>query len=129
MAGAIRSRALALPLLAAAATALVALLLAGHSASSSAGSPSAVVSGHVTIHIVNFAYMPASVTVTRGTRITFTNEDDVEHTATSNAEGVFETGSLHRGQSASFELKRPGSYPYHCAFHAFMHGAIKVVSR
>lgn len=113
---------------AAAAAAVIALLALADSESRSAASVAAR-SGRVTIRIKDFRYHPASVTVTTGTTITFIDEDNVEHTATSIAEGVFETGALHKGQSASFTLRRPGTYPYHCSFHEFMHGVIKVVAR
>ncbi|MHB1468823.1 MAG: cupredoxin domain-containing protein [Solirubrobacteraceae bacterium] len=118
------------------ATAIAAVLLAGGGGRSGGGAPSSsggtsaqVRSGTVTIEIKNFAYHPASVVVAAGTRVKVINEDDAEHTATSNAEGAFETGALQKGQSASFTLRKPGAYPYHCAFHAFMHSTIKVVAR
>jgi plastocyanin len=55
------------------------------------------------------------------------NEEGVEHTATSDTEGAFDTGTLHKGQAAHFKLNKVGIYPYHCSFHPFMHGTIKVV--
>lgn len=97
------------------------------SPTSSTASSGAARSGHVAITIKNFAYHPAIVTVTAGTKVTVTNEDSVEHTATSNTEGFFETGALKKGESKSFTLSKPGTYAYHCDFHSFMHGIIKVV--
>lgn len=120
--------ALIAPVLAAAIVA-VAALLAVSSPVSSTSAAGKVVSGHATIEIKDFAYHPTTITVTAGTKVTILNEDDVEHTVTSNAEGLFETGALHHGQSSSFTLNKPGTYEYHCAFHAFMHGTIKVVER
>ncbi|MHB1537817.1 MAG: cupredoxin domain-containing protein [Solirubrobacteraceae bacterium] len=130
----IRPGSLILPAFVAGVVAAAALLLSHGGPPSSptssragGGNGAKVASGHVTIDISNFAYRPASVTVTVGTKITVVNNDDVEHTATSNEEGIFETGTLHRGGSASFTLSRVGTFPYHCAFHAFMHGTIEVV--
>ena len=76
----------------------------------------------------NFNYSPASVTVKVGTTVIFTDEESVEHTATSNVEGLFATGTLNRGQSVRLKMNKVGSFSYHCSFHAFMHGTIRVVA-
>src|ERR1700722_8641251 len=93
----------------------------------SAPATSAPRSGHVKIDISNFMYSPAVLKVKVGSTITITNEDETEHTATSNTEGVFDTGTLEKGQSMSFKVKKSGSFSYHCSFPAFMHGTIDVV--
>lgn len=96
-------------------------------AAKSTGTGAAPLSGHVKIDISNFMYSPAVLKVKLGSTITITNEDDVEHTATSNTEGVFNTGTLNKGQAMSFKLNKVGIFSYHCSFHAFMHGTIEVV--
>lgn len=100
---------------------------AGTSPPTSTGTGAAPLSGHVKIDISNFMYSPAALKVKVGSTITITNEDDVEHTATSNTEGVFNTGTLNKGQAMSFKLNKVGTFSYHCSFHAFMHGTIEVV--
>jgi plastocyanin len=118
------------PLLVAVAVAVVALAL-GHSApstSAASGSSKPVAASHVNVDISNFAYSPATITVKVGTTVTFTDEESVEHTATSNTSGVFETGTLQKGQAISIKLEKVGTFSYHCAFHAFMHGTIRVVA-
>lgn len=87
----------------------------------------AIAAGGETINISNFTYYPASVTVKVGATITFTNEESVEHTATSNTEGLFDTGTLNKGQSVRLKMNKVGTFSYHCSFHGFMHGTIKVV--
>jgi plastocyanin len=99
---------------------------AGGSATST-GTKSAPLSGDVKIDISNFMYSPAVLRVKVGSTITVTNEDETEHTATSNTEGVFDTGTLEKGQSMSFKVNKVGTFSYHCSFHAFMHGTIDVV--
>lgn len=95
------------------------------STSTTAARPS---SAHeVQIEIANFAFSPPSVTVKAGTIVTFTNKDSTEHTATSDSEGVFDTGTLAQGQSMKVVMSKVGTFTYHCSFHAFMHGSIKVV--
>lgn len=108
-----------------AAVAAAALIL-GHGSGPSTRS-AARAGGGETIEISNFAYSPASLTVKVGTTITFVNEESVEHTATSNIEGFFDTGTLGKGQSVRVKMNKVGTFHYHCSFHAFMRGTIKVV--
>jgi plastocyanin len=112
--------------LVAAAGATAALALSHGNGRSSTGA--ALAAGGETIEISNFAYSPASVTVKVGTTITFKNEESVEHTATSNTEGIFDTGSLSKGQSMRVKMNKVGTFSFHCSFHAFMHGVVKVVA-
>ena len=123
-----RLRSIILPTFVAVVVAAAALLFShGSGSSTSAGSGSAPLSGDVKIDISNFMYSPAALKVKVGSTITVTNDDETEHTATSNTEGVFDTGTLNKGQSMSFKVNKIGSFSYHCSFHAFMHGTIEVV--
>ena len=107
---------------------VAAALALSHGSGPSTANSAVIAAGSETIDISNFAYSPASVTVRVGTTITFTNEESVEHTATSNIEGLFATGTLDKGQSVRLKMNKVGTFSYHCSFHAFMHGTIKVVS-
>jgi len=80
--------------------------------------------GAVTID--NFKFMPASLTVTRGTRITIGNHDGTAHTATADNGSSFDTGDIGPDSSATFTLSRAGTYKYHCSIHPFMHGTLVV---
>lgn len=82
-------------------------------------------SGTTRVAISGYAYGPATVTVTPGTTITFTNHDQTAHTATSTLTG-FDSGTIDPGKSASITITKPGTYTYYCQFHAFMHGTITV---
>lgn len=124
----VQPRSIILPALAAVIVAVAALLFShGSGSSTSAGTGAAPLSGHVKIDISNFMYSPAVLKVKVGSTITVTNDDEAEHTATSNTEGVFDTGTLNKGQSMSFKVNKVGTFSYHCSFHAFMHGTIEVV--
>ena len=112
-------------------------LAACGSASSSNGSPAANgaaslttaakvrLHGNLKVSISNYAYHPVTVTVATGTRVTFTNQDQTSHTATSTGRG-FDTGTVKPGHSARVILTRRGTYTYYCQFHAFMRGTIVV---
>ncbi len=125
-----RIGALALPALAAVIVLVVALLVRSGgpaAAPTSAAAARTVRSGHVTVAISMYAFSPASLTVKAGTRVTWTNHDDTAHTATAN-QGAFDTGTIDPDHSRTVTLTRPGTYPYHCVFHAFMTATITVVS-
>jgi len=79
-----------------------------------------------TVTIQDFKYEPADVTVTAGTEVTWTNEDSAPHTATSDESGGYDTDTLKQDQDGSVTLDDPGTFSYHCEFHAFMKGTIKV---
>ncbi len=88
--------------------------------------PSVLAGGANAIAIKNFSFTPAKLTVTPGTKITFSNGDSTEHTATADGSGGFDTGTLAHGRSDPVVFSKPGVYSYHCAFHAFMTGSITV---
>jgi plastocyanin len=75
--------------------------------------------------ISGYAFRPATITVAPGARVTFTNRDQTNHTATSNS-GAFDTGTIGPRASRTVILKRPGTYTYLCQFHAFMKATVVV---
>jgi plastocyanin len=79
-----------------------------------------------TIVIDKFAYQPVVLTVTPGARVTVINQDPAAHTVTAKDKS-FNTGSIAMGQQSVFTApSKPGSYPYYCAFHAYMTGTLIV---
>lgn len=79
-----------------------------------------------TVHIMGFKYVPATITVRRGARVTWVNEDVANHTVTSDAGSVPKIRNLDHGARASVRFTKPGTYAYHCDFHPFMHGRVVV---
>jgi len=94
--------------------------------SSTTPSTSPAAAGTIAVAIKNFAFKPPALTVAPGTKVTFTNDDQTAHTATSNTSGVFDTGTIQPGKSATVTLSKPGTYTYFCQFHAFMTATITV---
>ena len=92
-------------------------------------STSSVKSGSVTVHIKDYAFSPAELTVKAGTRLTFVNDDSVTHTATV-PDGAFDTGDVQPGKSVTVTVKAStgggGAVPYICSIHQFMKGSITV---
>jgi plastocyanin len=122
-----RIRALIAPTGAAIAIAVLALALASHRGSPATRTTTTVAAGTAAVVIKNYAFAPQTLTVKVGTRVTWTNRDNTAHTATMN-QGSLDTGTINPGQSRTIDFKHAGTYPYHCAFHAFMTGTIRVVS-
>lgn len=120
-------KSLILPAGAALAVALVAFGLANHTSGSSSPRSAAIVTGRAAaVTIKNYAFAPQSLTVKVGTRVSWTNRDSTAHTATMD-QGALDTGTINPGQSKTIEFTHPGTYAYHCAFHAFMTGTITVI--
>ncbi len=73
------------------------------------------------------AYGTNPLTIPVGTMVTWTNNDSVAHTATSDT-GVFDSGPIPPGGSYSYTFMTPGTFPYHCAIHgaASMSGTVQV---
>jgi plastocyanin len=81
-------------------------------------------SGSVTIK--NFAFSPKSISINVGDTVTWTNEDPVRHNAISDA-GVWDSGTLNKGNSFSKRFTTAGTYKYTCTFHpTTMHGTVIV---
>ena len=128
------------PLLVAALSGTVAVVLAafwfvgygGSSAQLSSGSSAAV---HRTsspapevlanVDIVNFRFTPAELTVKAGTTIRWTNHGYVPHTVDF-TDGAVNSGVLNNGNQFTHTFTTPGTYPYICHIHPFMHGTVVV---
>jgi LPXTG-motif cell wall-anchored protein len=94
----------------------------GHS---SRRAPHAHAAAGSSITIKDFSFGPSASTVHVGDTVTWVNEGPANHTAT--AAGVFDTGVLHKGQSASHVFTRAGTFSYRCSIHPFMRATITVL--
>ncbi len=86
--------------------------------------PSEEKSGTV-IAIENYSYSPANLVVKAGETVTWTNNDSVGHSSTSD-DSAFDTGLIGQGNKASVTFDKPGTYSYHCTPHPQMQGTIIV---
>jgi len=81
------------------------------------------------VTISNFKFAPASVTVTAGSVVTWTNSGPSVHTTTSNASPpVWDSGNLAKGAKFSHTFAKPGTYAYHCSIHPQMKGTVVVTA-
>ncbi|MGI8482897.1 MAG: cupredoxin domain-containing protein [Thermomicrobiales bacterium] len=88
-------------------------------------SPVVTTAANAAVTIQNFAFDPPELRVAVGTTATWTNRDQIPHTATA-ADGSFTTGALDPGGRGSVRFAQPGQVSYHCAFHPSMTGTIIV---
>jgi plastocyanin len=78
-----------------------------------------------TVNVVNMAFTPSSVKVTLGSSVTWTFNDDVAHTTTSNT-GLWNSSPHPSGTSYSHTFSSAGTFSYHCSIHPEMHGKVSV---
>lgn len=100
--------------------------LLGGAALLAAGRPGAqAAEGQVMID--NFSFSPAQLTVAAGTRVTWTNRDDIPHTVTDAATPrALRSPPLDTGESFAFTFDQPGTYSYFCSLHPHMQGRVIV---
>ena len=77
------------------------------------------------VKIDNFSFTPATLTVTVGTTVTWTNRDDIPHTVVS-TDGVFKSKVRDTDEKFSYTFTKAGEYPYYCSVHPKMTGKIVV---
>lgn len=78
--------------------------------------------------IKNMAFSPATLTVSTGTTIKWTNKDGVAHTVTSDVAGQFDSGSINTDGVYSHTFSTVGTFNYHCTPHPSMKAKIIVVA-
>jgi plastocyanin len=79
------------------------------------------------VAIKNFAYVPPSLSVSSGTTVTWTNQDDVAHTVSAEDDKTFDA-AVEPGRTFQFTAGTPGTYAYFCRFHPFMKGTLTVTA-
>jgi plastocyanin len=107
------------------------LLLAacGESSSNSNVTPTAS-SGGNTIQMVEnggvYSFSPTSLTVTKGTKVTWTNKSDAPHTVTSDDNTFTSSETLKENDTFEATFNTAGTFKYHCKFHSNMIATITV---
>ena len=87
----------------------------------------------VEIKMSEIAFKPRNVRVSRGTRVTWVNDEDVAHYVNTDAHPshtyypLQNSKVLARGERFSLAFDTPGIYPYHCSAHASVMGGSIIV--
>lgn len=75
-----------------------------------------------------YAFQPATLTIAKGTKVTWTNTSDAPHTVTSDSNAFTASSSLQQNQTFSMTFNTAGTYAYHCSIHPYMKATITVTS-
>jgi plastocyanin len=77
-----------------------------------------------------FQFRPSPLEAKAGAKVTFTNEDQIEHTVTSGTpgspDGRFDLRLNGKGATGTVALQKAGVYPFFCSRHQSMRGEIRV---
>jgi plastocyanin len=76
--------------------------------------------------ISDFAFQPAALTVTVGSCVTWTNEDNTTHTVTGTDTDLISSPDLDQGDTYSVTFDQAGTYHYICSIHTNMTGTVTV---
>lgn len=80
------------------------------------------------VSIQDFAFKPETITVKKGTEVTWTNQDSAKHdvSPTSGADDFKASKLMAKGESYSFTFNTVGTYEYKCSPHPYMKGKVVV---
>lgn len=78
------------------------------------------------VEIKNFSFSPATLTVRKGTTVTWTNQDSVKHNVFSATDGGPQGPLLGKDESYSFTFEKVGTFSYICQPHPNMKGTVTV---
>jgi len=99
------------------------LLLPGQA--SPGASPQEKPASSAEVKIDNFSFGPATLTISVGTKVTWTNRDDIPHTVVSD-DKLFKSAVLDTDEKFSYTFTKAGTYPYFCSIHPKMTGKVIV---
>lgn len=77
------------------------------------------------VNITKFAFDPKEITVSPGTKITWTNRDETPHTVTS-SDKTFSSKGLDTADKFEHVFASEGDFSYFCTVHPFMTGVVHV---
>jgi plastocyanin len=83
---------------------------------------------NTTVHVSDFQFSPANVTINLGDTVHWV-WDSGTHSTTANGGQMEDWDSGHLSASDTFDhtFTNAGTFAYHCSIHAFMHGNVTVI--
>lgn len=74
-----------------------------------------------------WSFQPAELRVATGTKVTWTNTGAEFHTVTSDDAGkTFDSHVVNPKETFTLTFSTAGTFPYHCDFHPWMKGVVRV---
>ena len=87
----------------------------------------AAASSPADVVINDYKFGPATLTVPRGTKVTWINKDDDVHTVVSDSDPkLFKSPALDTDDSFAFTFTEAGTFKYFCTIHPRMQGSVVV---
>jgi len=96
------------------------------SSSSSNASPAPAAGGAVTINMQNIQFAPKDQTVKVGQKVTWVNQDSVDHDVKADSGADFSSDQFGKGGKFSFTPTKAGEIKYECTLHPGMEGTLTV---
>jgi plastocyanin len=82
------------------------------------------------VAIQTFQFAPDTLRAVQGTKVVWTNQDDIAHTVTagtpSQRDSAFDAVLKATGSTAERTFDRAGTFTYFCDRHQFMRGSITI---
>ena len=98
----------------------------GSSTSTPATTGGGTSGGGVAVTMKDIQFDPTSTTVKVGQKVTWTNEDSVDHNVTSTSGEKIDSGNFGQGGTYSFTPTKAGTIDYVCTLHPGMEGTLTV---
>lgn len=77
------------------------------------------------VSIRSSAFSVATLNVSAGTEVTWTNNDAITHTVTAD-DGSFDSGNILSGGTYKHKFTTTGTFNYHCSIHTMMMASVVV---
>jgi len=85
--------------------------------------------GTENVAIENFSFIPDAITVEKGTRVLWTNNDSADHTVTSIGSGPLKSPTLSTGETYAATFNEVGTFEYQCTIHPSMRARVIVTEK
>jgi len=79
------------------------------------------------VTIDNFSFLPQTLTVPVGTKVTWVNRDDIPHTVLSVDKITIVSPALDTDEKFSYTFTTAGTNDYYCSVHPHMKGKVIVI--
>lgn len=86
--------------------------------------PTGVAAAQPVVKMQGLKFAPGTLTIRRGTTVTFDNDDVAPHTVTEAGGGAVDSGLLNPGQSFDLVVDEP--LEYFCAVHPSMNASVEL---
>ena len=72
------------------------------------------------------SFVPQFISMPIESTVSWTNDDSIQHTITSDEQGLFVSGPISPGETFDNTFDTPGEFGYHCSIHPWMTGRVMV---